>query len=233
MKKILIIEDERPLVEALKFTLEKEGYIVDAAHDGKSGLDKFRQGNIDLVLLDLMLPELDGIDVCKSIRKDSLVPIVMLTAKDSPVDKILGLELGADDYITKPFNMRELIARIKAVLRRTEKTGRDAERRVAWGDIVMDRERHEVTLQGKILHLTPLEYSLLELFMRHPEKALPREYLITQVWGGNFYGSTKTLDVHIRHLRSKIEEDPSRPRYIKTVRGVGYRLEKPDIRINS
>ncbi len=233
MKKILIIEDEKPLVEALKFTLEKEGYRVEASYDGKSGLDKFKEGDIDLVLLDLMLPGVDGIDVCKDIRKESSVPIIMLTAKDSQVDKILGLELGADDYITKPFNMRELIARIKAVLRRSEKITEDTATHLSWEDIIMDRERHEVTRRGEVLHLTPLEYSLLELFMRHPEKALPREYLITQVWGGNFYGSTKTLDVHIRHLRSKIEEEPSRPRYIQTVRGIGYRLVKPESKNSS
>jgi two-component system response regulator RegX3 len=228
MKKILIIEDERPLAEALKFTLEKEGYAVDTANDGAAGLERFRAGGIDLIVLDLMLPLMDGLEVCRRIRKESALPIIMLTAKDSDIDKVLGLELGADDYVTKPFNMREVLARIKAVLRRADAPEQPQPVQREWGDICMDADRHEVTFQGKALSLTPLEYSILELFMRHPRKALPREYLITQVWGGSFYGPTKTLDVHIRHLREKLEADPANPQYIKTVRGLGYKLEKPE-----
>jgi len=228
MKKILIIEDERPLAEALKYTLEKEGYAVDTANDGAAGLERFRAGGIDLIVLDLMLPLMDGLEVCRRIRKESALPIIMLTAKDSDIDKVLGLELGADDYVTKPFNMREVLARIKAVLRRADAPEQPQPVQREWGDICMDADRHEVTFQGKALSLTPLEYSILELFMRHPRKALPREYLITQVWGGSFYGPTKTLDVHIRHLREKLEADPANPQYIKTVRGLGYKLEKPE-----
>jgi two-component system response regulator RegX3 len=228
MKKILIIEDERPLAEALKYTLEKEGYAVDTANDGAAGLERFRAGGIDLIVLDLMLPLMDGLEVCRRIRKESALPIIMLTAKDSDIDKVLGLELGADDYVTKPFNMREVLARIKAVLRRADAPEQPQPIQREWGDICMDADRHEVTFQGKALSLTPLEYSILELFMRHPRKALPREYLITQVWGGSFYGPTKTLDVHIRHLREKLEADPANPQYIKTVRGLGYKLEKPE-----
>ena len=228
MKKILIIEDERPLAEALKYTLEKEGYAVDTANDGAAGLERFRAGGIDLIVLDLMLPLMDGLEVCRRIRKESALPIIMLTAKDSDIDKVLGLEPGADDYVTKPFNMREVLARIKAVLRRADAPEQPQPVQREWGDICMDADRHEVTFQGKALSLTPLEYSILELFMRHPRKALPREYLITQVWGGSFYGPTKTLDVHIRHLREKLEADPANPQYIKTVRGLGYKLEKPE-----
>jgi DNA-binding response OmpR family regulator len=227
MKKILIVEDERPLAEALKYNLEQEGYAVEIARDGAAGLEKFRDGGIDLVLLDLMLPVMDGLEVCRGIRRDSSVPILILTAKDSDLDKVLGLELGADDYVTKPFNTRELLARIKAVLRRVQVPVLADATRLQWGEIKMDSGSREVTMGEEALSLTPLEYGILEVFLRHPRKALPREYLITQVWGGNFYGPTKTLDVHIRHLREKIEDDPSHPRYIVTVRSLGYRLEKP------
>jgi DNA-binding response OmpR family regulator len=207
--------------------LEKEGYEVESAGDGSVGLQRFRDGGIDLVLLDLMLPGMDGLEVCRRIRGESDVPILMLTARDSDLDKVLGVEIGADDYVTKPFSTRELLARVKAILRRVEGMEGGGAARKQWGDIVLDAERHEATLKGEPLPLTPIEYGLLELFMRHPRKALPRQYLISQVWGSGFYGPTKTLDVHIRHLREKLEEDPADPRYIKTVRGVGYRLEKP------
>lgn len=227
MKKILIVEDERPLAEALKYHLEQENYAVEIARDGAAGIEKFQAGGVDLVLLDLMLPVMDGLEVCRRIRRDSSVPILILTAKDSDLDKVLGLELGADDYVTKPFNTRELLARIKAVLRRVQVPVTTEATRLQWGRINMDTGSREVTLGEEVLFFTPLEYGILEVFLRHPRKALPREYLITQVWGGNFYGPTKTLDVHIRHLREKIEDDPSHPRYIVTVRGLGYRLEKP------
>jgi two-component system response regulator RegX3 len=227
MKKILIVEDERPLAEALEYNLEQEGYAVEIARDGASGREKFQAGGVDLVLLDLMLPVMDGLEVCRNIRRDSSVPILILTAKDSDLDKVLGLELGADDYVTKPFNTRELLARIKAVLRRVQVPVTTDAVRLQWGEIKMDSGSREVTVGEEDLSLTPLEYGILEVFLRHPRKALPREYLITQVWGGNFYGPTKTLDVHIRHLREKVEDDPSHPRYIVTVRGIGYRLEKP------
>jgi len=226
-KTILIVEDERPLAEALRYALEKEGYGVELAHDGEAGLRRFQEGGVDLVLLDLMLPGLDGLEVCRRIRAGSSIPMIMLTARDSDLDKVLGLEMGADDYITKPFNVREVLARIKAVLRRAETREEEPPALVRWGDISLDRERHEASMGGRPLHLTPIEYGLLEVFLRHPRKALPREYLITQVWGGSFYGPTKTLDVHIRHLREKLEPDPANPVYITTVRGVGYRLDRP------
>ncbi len=227
MKKILIIEDERPLAEALGYSLEKEGYAVELAFDGQAGYGRFKAGGIDLILLDLMLPGMDGLEVCRRIRGESGLPILMLTARDSDIDKVLGLEMGADDYVTKPFNTRELVARIKAVLRRVEGPERVGLARLDWGGITLDTESHEASFEGELLNLTPTEYGLLEVFMRHPRKALPREYLLTQVWGGGFYGPTKTLDVHIRHLREKLERDPARPRYIVTVRGVGYKLDKP------
>lgn len=227
MKRILLIEDEEPLTEALKYTLGKEGYDVETAGDGALGLEKFESRGADLVLLDLMLPTMDGLEVCRRIRASSRVPILMLTAKDSDIDEVLGLELGADDYVTKPFNMRNLIARIRAVLRRVDTEGREEESTLAWGGIVIDLDKHEASLDGEALHLTPTEYRMLEHFLRRPGKALSREQLLNQVWRDGFYGSHKTLDVHIRHLREKIEVDPGEPRYIKTVRGVGYRMEKP------
>ncbi|MBU4201505.1 MAG: response regulator transcription factor [Actinomycetia bacterium] len=227
MKRILIIEDEPSMAEALKYTLEKEGYQVDVAGDGAEGLDRFQRAGADLILLDLMLPVVDGLEVCKRVRSASTVPILILTARDSDIDEVLGLELGADDYVTKPFNTRKLIARIKAVLRRGDSREEEERGLLEWGGITMDLEKHQVLLGGEIIHLTPLEYRILEALMRRPGKALPREFLLNAVWSGEFYGSPKTLDVHIRHLREKLEDDPASPRYIETVRGVGYRLEKP------
>ncbi|MCG2819083.1 MAG: response regulator transcription factor, partial [Actinomycetia bacterium] len=191
------------------------------------GLDRFQRAGADLILLDLMLPVVDGLEVCKRVRSASTVPILILTARDSDIDEVLGLELGADDYVTKPFNTRKLIARIKAVLRRGDSREEEERGLLEWGGITMDLEKHQVLLGGEIIHLTPLEYRILEALMRRPGKALPREFLLNAVWSGEFYGSPKTLDVHIRHLREKLEDDPASPRYIETVRGVGYRLEKP------
>jgi two-component system response regulator RegX3 len=172
---------------------------------------------------------MDGMEICREVRRVGSTPIVMLTAKDSDVDKILGLEMGADDYVTKPFNMRELLARIKAVLRRVAAEEEKPQRkRLEAGDIVIDEERHEVTVGGKVVEMPLMEYRLLEIFMKNPGKALPREYLISQAWGGDFYGQTKTLDVHIRRLREKVEDDPAAPGHIITVRGVGYRFEPGD-----
>jgi len=226
LKRILIIEDERPLAEAVGFSLGREGFQVDIALDGESGWRKCQEGGYDLVLLDLMLPGMDGMEICRRLRRESEIPVIMLTAKDSDVDKVLGLEMGADDYVTKPFNMRELTARVKAVLRRwagdrEEKGGR----LLRAGDIELDRERHEVRVGGRVVEMPLMEYRLLELFLRHPGKALPREYLISQVWEGDYFGQSKTLEVHIRRLREKIEPDPSRPSRVVTVRGVGYRFE--------
>ncbi len=228
MKKILVVEDERPLAEAVAFSLEKEGYQVDIALDGERGWRMCQQGAYHLVLLDLMLPGMDGMEVCRRLRRESDVPVIMLTAKDADVDKILGLEMGADDYVTKPFNMRELVARVKAVLRRyqgEEKGKAASEGVIEAGDIALDRERHEVRVRGEVVEMPLMEFRLLELFLRHPGKALPREYLTTQVWEGDYFGQSKTLDVHVRRLREKVEEDPAHPRHIITVRGVGYRFE--------
>ncbi len=226
MKRILIIEDERPLAEAVGFSLEKEGFQVDIALDGESGWKKCLEGDYGLVILDLMLPGMDGMEICRRLRRESDVPVIMLTAKDSDVDKVLGLEMGADDYVTKPFNMRELLARVRAVLRRSmgEREARE-EHLLRAGDIELDRVRHEVRVGGNVVEMPLMEYRLLELFMRHPGKALPREYLLSQVWEGDYYGQSKTLEVHIRRLREKIEADPSQPSRIVTVRGVGYRFE--------
>jgi two-component system, OmpR family, response regulator RegX3 len=229
LKKILIIEDERAMAEAVRFNLEKEGYEVEIALDGESGWKMYESGSYDLIVLDLMLPGMDGMEICREVRRVGSTPIVMLTAKDSDVDKILGLEMGADDYVTKPFNMRELLARIKAVLRRVAAEEEKPQRkRLEAGDIVIDEERHEVTVGGKVVEMPLMEYRLLEIFMKNPGKALPREYLISQAWGGDFYGQTKTLDVHIRRLREKVEDDPAAPVHIITVRGVGYRFEPGD-----
>ena len=227
LKKILIIEDERPMAEAIQFSLEKEGYQAQMALNGESGWEMFKAGGYDLVLLDLMLPKIDGMEICRRVRQEGSTPIIMLTAKDSDVDKVLGLEMGADDYVTKPFNMRELIARVRAVMRRFDGGERKAEtrgrRRV--GNVLIDEERHEVVVDDSVVVMPLMEYKLLEIFMKNPGKALPRDYLIGQAWEGDFYGQTKTLDVHIRRLREKIERDPAQPEHIITVRGVGYRFE--------
>jgi two-component system, OmpR family, response regulator RegX3 len=226
LKKILVVEDERPMAEAIQFSMGKEGYEVDIALDGEAGWRKFKGGSYDLVLLDLMLPSLDGMEICRLIRQEKDTPIIMLTAKDTDVDKILGLEMGADDYMTKPFNMRELIARVRAVLRRAAADrGESAGGRLEAGGVVIDEGRHEVIIDGKAIEMPLMEYRLLELFMKNPGKALAREYLLNKAWGGDFYGQTKTLDVHIRRLRKKIEKDPAKPQRIITVRGVGYRFE--------
>jgi two-component system response regulator RegX3 len=228
MKNILIIEDEIPLAEALKYTLGKEGYSVEIAHDGAEGFERFARDRADLVLLDLMLPSMDGLEICRRIRLDSSVPIIMLTAKDSDVDEILGLEMGADDYVTKPFNMRTLITRVKAVLRRAseERALAEGSEPLRCGDLTMDREKHEVRVRGDAVELTPTEYRLLEMLMMRPGKVVPRGQILSAVWDG-FYGSSKTLDVHVRHLRKKVEEDPAHPVYIRTVRGMGYKLTGP------
>ena len=226
MKKILIIEDERPMAEAIQFSLEKEGYQAQMALNGESGWEMFKAGAYDLVLLDLMLPKIDGMEICRRVRQEGSTPIIMLTAKDSDVDKVLGLEMGADDYVTKPFNMRELIARVRAVMRRFDverKAEARGRRRV--GNVLIDEERHEVVVDDSVVVMPLMEYKLLEIFMKNPGKALPRDYLIGQAWEGDFYGQTKTLDVHIRRLREKIERDPAQPEHIITVRGVGYRFE--------
>jgi two-component system response regulator RegX3 len=227
MTKILIIEDEISFSEALSFLLEKEGYSTVVAETGKQGLDAFKSDNFDLVLLDLMIPEVSGIDVCRTIRTTSAVPIIMLTAKDSEIDKVVGLELGADDYVTKPYSSRELVARIKAVLRRggldSDTTESTSVHSIA--GIKMDIERHQVTVNDVAINLPLKEFELLEFLMRNAGRVLTRGQLIDRVWGGDYYGDTKTLDVHIKRLRSKIEVDPANPLLIQTIRGLGYKFE--------
>jgi two-component system response regulator RegX3 len=228
MTKILIVEDESSFSEAISFLLGKEGFETDVAENGRTALELFKASAYDLVLLDLMIPEVSGIEVCRAIRTTSMVPIIMLTAKDSEVDKVVGLELGADDYVTKPYSSRELVARIKAVLRRGTNESMDADSNSAIqaaGNIRMDVERHQVTVNGTLINLPLKEFELLEFLMRNAGRVLTRGQLIDRVWGGDYYGDTKTLDVHIKRLRSKIEEDPANPQLIQTIRGLGYKFE--------
>lgn len=228
MTKILIIEDEISFSEALSFLLEKEGYSTEVAETGKVGLEKFKSGSFDLILLDLMIPEMSGIDVCRAIRATSQIPIIMLTAKDSEIDKVVGLELGADDYVTKPYSSRELAARIKAVLRRgslDEPASAESMGIHEMAGIRMDVERHRVTVNGVNIALPLKEFELLEFLLRNAGRVLTRGQLIDRVWGGDYYGDTKTLDVHIKRLRSKIEVDPANPILIQTIRGLGYKFE--------
>jgi two-component system response regulator RegX3 len=226
--KILIVEDETSFSEAISFLLGKEGFETDVAENGRVALELFKSHAYDLVLLDLMIPEVSGIDVCRAIRTTSMVPIIMLTAKDSEVDKVVGLELGADDYVTKPYSSRELVARIKAVLRRGSAESLDADSNSAIqvaGNIRMDVERHQVTVNDVLINLPLKEFELLEFLLRNEGRVLTRSQLIDRVWGGDYYGDTKTLDVHIKRLRSKIEEDPANPQLIQTIRGLGYKFE--------
>ena len=226
MTTILVVEDESSFSEALEFLLGKEGFSVVLAATGNEAMLKFDQGGIDLVLLDLMIPGFSGIEVCKQIRSKSAVPIIMLTAKDTEVDKVVGLELGADDYVTKPYSSRELIARIRAVLRRNGGNGTSGEVGVlAVGPVRMDTDRHQVAINGKITSMPLKEFELLEFLMRNAGRVLTRIQLIDRVWGSDYVGDTKTLDVHIKRLRAKIEVDPADPKIIQTVRGLGYKME--------
>jgi len=223
---ILIVEDEESLSEPLAFILEREGYRVTVADDGPSALAAFDKTGADLVLLDLMLPGIPGTEVCRVLRSKSQVPIVMLTAKDSEVDIVVGLELGADDYVTKPYSTRELLARIRAVLRRRVDDDDDLDDGVLEaGDIRMDVERHVVSVRGEDVAMPLKEFELLELLMRNAGRVLTRGQLIDRVWGSDYFGDTKTLDVHIKRIRSKIEPVPSEPKALVTVRGLGYRIE--------
>jgi two-component system response regulator RegX3 len=224
LPKVLLIEDEESFGEALEYQLEREGYEVDRATDGTGGLERFRRHGADLVLLDLMLPGMSGEDICKEIRRDSNVPIIMLTAKDADLDRVLGLELGADDYITKPFNTRELVARIKAVLRRSTSESSSPDGVLEAGGIRLDPDRFEVTVRGDQVHLPRKEFELLELLMENTGRVLSRETLLDRVWGSDYFGDSRTLDVHIKRLRSKCEEDPHEPRHIITIRGLGYKF---------
>jgi two-component system response regulator RegX3 len=225
---ILVVEDEESYVEALRIGLEREGYRVAVALDGVTALDEFDRVHPDLVLLDLMLPRLSGIEVCRQLRARSGVPIIMVTARDAEVDTVVGLEVGADDYVTKPYRVRELVARIRAVLRRAN-AGLldDGDEVVVAGDVRLDRERHEVTVRGRIVDMPRREFEVLDLLMTNTGRLVTRDTLIDRVWGTDYVGDTKTLDVHIRRLRSRIEVDPSAPDHIVTIRGLGYRFEAP------
>ncbi len=224
MPRVLLVEDEENLGEALAYQLSREGFDVDRATDGRVALDRFKTQGADLVLLDLMLPGLAGEDVCKEIRRNSDVPIIMLTARDDDVDKIIGLELGADDYVTKPFNTRELMARIKAVLRRAAREPSAPGRVLEGAGIRLDPERFEATVRGEAVHLPRKEFELLELLMENAGRVLTRETLIDEVWGPDYFGDTRTLDVHIKRLRAKFEPKPHDPQHLVTIRGLGYKF---------
>ena len=226
MTKILVVEDEANLLEPLVYLLQNEGYDVVEAEDGNTALTVFEEHGADLILLDLMLPGLSGYEVCREIRNTSNVPIIMLTAKDSEIDKVVGLEIGADDYVTKPYSTRELLARMKAVLRRKlEPQDQAGEGILKAGSVEMDIEKHLVSVHGEKIQMPLKEFELLELLMENVNRVLTRGQIIDRVWGSNYYGDTKTLDVHVKRIRSKIEDDPSRPRHLLTVRGLGYKFE--------
>ena len=227
---ILVVEDEDSFVEALTIGLKREGFRVQVARDGAEALDVFDAINPDLVLLDVMLPKVSGIDVCRELRRRSSVPIIMVTAKGSEIDTVVGLEVGADDYVTKPYRLRELVARMRAVLRRrageavSVTLSGDA---LEVGDVALDPERHEVVIRGEGVQLPLKEFELLEILLANAGRVLPRDTLIDRVWGTDYVGDTKTLDVHVKRLRSKVEPDPSAPTRIVTIRGLGYKYEVP------
>jgi two-component system, OmpR family, response regulator RegX3 len=227
MTKILVVEDEESFSEALAYLLGREGFDVTLADSGTKAIEEFDRVGADLVLLDLMLPGLSGTEVCKQLRQRSAVPIIMLTAKDSEIDKVVGLELGADDYVTKPYSSRELVARIRAVLRRNSDLGEEVtdSGTLAVGPIRLDTERHVIEINGVVQQFPLKEFELLEFLMRNSGRVLTRTQLIDRVWGSDYVGDTKTLDVHIKRLRAKIEEDPANPVFIQTVRGLGYKME--------
>lgn len=229
-KRILIIEDEKSISDIIEFNLNKEGFEIDAAYNGKTGLEKALSNKPDLILLDVMLPELDGFQVCKKVRETSSVPIIMLTAKEEEVDKILGLELGADDYITKPFSMRELIARIKANIRRVDLSAnlKDVPADVqVFGNLAIDMNRYEVRKDDKVLDLTLREFELLRYLAGRENRVFSREQLLEEVWGYEYYGDIRTVDVTVRRLREKLEDDSSNPAFIMTKRGIGYYFRRP------
>ncbi len=225
MSRILVVEDEESYSDPLSYLLRREGYEVAVADTGPSALAQFDKNGADLVLLDLMLPGLSGVDVCRQLRQRSSVPVIMLTAKDSEIDKVVGLELGADDYVTKPYSSRELLARIKAVLRRLSEPEELVPPTLESGPVRMDVERHTVTVSGVATPLPLKEFELLEMLLRNAGRVLTRMQLIDRVWGSDYVGDTKTLDVHVKRLRAKIEPDPANPRHILTVRGLGYKFE--------
>jgi two-component system, OmpR family, response regulator len=224
--RILLVDDEQSVQTLLTYPLVREGYDVVSAHDGREALDRFAEQRFDLVVLDIMLPTLDGIEVCRRMRSRSRVPIIMLTAKDDEIDKVLGLEIGADDYITKPFSVREFRSRVRAALRRAEMVGDrpGGEEPIVVGELRIDFDRRAVAMRGDGLRLTYVEFELLTALARSPGRVHTREMLLEQVWGDSAYRDSRTIDVHIRHLREKLERDPRSPEYLLTVRGVGYRF---------
>jgi two-component system response regulator VicR len=229
-KKVLIVEDEKSISDIIQFNLKKEGFEVDTAYDGESGLEKALNGKPDLILLDVMLPLLDGFEICKKVRESSAVPILMLTAKEEEVDKVLGLELGADDYITKPFGMRELIARIKANFRRIDLDDSDKgdpSNVQEYGDLSIDTNRYEARKHGEPLELTLREFELLQYLAQKENKVFSREQLLSDVWGYEYFGDIRTVDVTVRRLREKLEDDSGNPKYIMTKRGIGYYFKRP------
>lgn len=226
MTRILIVEDEESVLDPLELLLSKEGFTIETARNGREALEKFAKTNPDLILLDLMLPEVSGTEVCRQIRTKSQVPIIMLTAKDTEVDKVVGLELGADDYVVKPYSKAELVARIKAVLRRNNADAFvNQGGSISAGPVVIDVERHQVSINGENIALPLKEFELLEFLVRNSGRVLTRTQLIDRVWGSDYFGDTKTLDVHVKRLRAKIEKDPANPVYIQTIRGLGYKFE--------
>jgi DNA-binding response OmpR family regulator len=226
-RSILVVDDEPTLRETLAEALEADGFRVITAADGREALAQFREQGPDLVVLDLMLPELSGIEVCRILRRESVVPILMLTARSSETDKVLGLELGADDYLTKPFSLRELTARIRALLRRTEQPGAEGSVAIAIGDVSVDLAGHQILRGGVPLPVKPKVFELLAYLLRNPGQVFSREQLLAQVWGYDYAGETRTVDVHVHWLRAAIEPDPSAPTVIQTIRGVGYVLRRP------
>jgi two-component system, OmpR family, response regulator RegX3 len=228
LTRVLIVEDEESFADPLAFLLRKEGFTTAVAATGQDALDEFDRNGADIVLLDLMLPGMSGTDVCKALRTRSAVPVIMVTARDSEIDKVVGLELGADDYVTKPYSARELIARVRAVLRRGGETGAEVEATpgvLEAGPVRMDVERHVVSVNGADVPLPLKEFDLLEYLLRNVGRVLTRGQLIDRVWGADYVGDTKTLDVHVKRLRSKVEDDPSTPKHLVTVRGLGYKFE--------
>mgnify|MGYP000638479406 FL=1 len=225
MTRVLVVEDEQSLREPLVYLLEKEGYEVLDAADGNAAVELFKSTNPDIVLLDLMMPGMSGNEVCRVIRQTSNVPVIMLTAKDSEIDKVVGLEIGADDYVTKPYSTRELLARMKAVLRRNSEPTPVTDGLLEGGPVSMDVDRHLVFVNGQKVAMPLKEFELLELLLENRNRVLTRAQIIDRVWGSNYFGDTKTLDVHVKRIRSKIEDDPARPVHLVTVRGLGYKFE--------
>ena len=223
---ILIVEDEESLADSIRYNLEREGFSVDVAGDGRRALERFRERPSNLVILDLMLPEVSGLDVCRTIRGESSVPIIMVTAKDAEADRVSGLELGADDYVTKPFSMRELISRVRANLRRVgmSEPALLEDDVLRGGPVELDVGRHEASVRGESVPFPPKEFELLETLLRRKGRLLTRDLLIDEVWGSDYFGDTKTLDVHVKRIRKKIEEDPHDPVHLVTVRGLGYKF---------